>query len=281
MFEKLLRFFVNNSRLNYFLFVLVFISGIALYTKTPKEIFPSFELDMISVNGHYAGSSIDMLDKMAVKKIEDGLKNIDGIDKMATIISAGKFNIILELEKRVNKYNTADKVKDTITLTKQYLPSDMDEPTVKVLDIKRDLMSIAVSSSTATHAELIFAAQALKDKITPLKNIAEVSIYGDSSIYYDIRIDSNKIQALGLDENAVVAALTGLSYIYPIGRIEDKKEGHHFISTYNGAKDANTMLESQIKVSGKVLYLNDIATVKKRYEDTATMYSIDTNTPLI
>ena len=70
MFENILRFFVNNSRLNYFLFILVFITGIVLYTKTPKEIFPSLELDMVSVNGYYAGSSIDMLDKMAVKEIE-------------------------------------------------------------------------------------------------------------------------------------------------------------------------------------------------------------------
>jgi len=277
MFEKLLRFFVNNSRLNYFLFVLVFVSGTVMYTKTPKEIFPSFELDMISINGHYTGSSIDMLDKMAVKKIEDGLKNIDGIEKMATIISAGKFNIILELEKRVNKYNVADKVKDTIALTKQYLPADMDNPTVKVLDIKRDLMSIAVSSSTATHAQLITAANTLKDKILLLKNISEVSIYGDSKIYYDIQIHSDKVQALGLDESSIIVALSGLSYIFPIGMIEDKKEGHYYISTYNGAKDAHSMLQSQIKVSGKVLYLRDIATVKKRYEDTATMYSIDTN----
>lgn len=276
MFEKILRFFVNNSRLNYFLFVLVFITGIVLYTKTPKEIFPSFELDMISVSGHYAGSSIDMLDKMAVKEIEDGLKNIDGIEKMATVISAGAFNIILELEKRVNKYNTADKVKDTITLTKQYLPSDMDEPTVNVLDIKRDLMRIAISSNKATHGELIAAADKLKDKITLLKNIAEVEIFGDSDKYYDIRVHSDKVRALGLDENAVLTALSGLSYIFPIGNIEDKEKGHYFISTYNGAKDAKTMLESQIKVLGKVLYLKDIATVSKRYEDTATMYSIDT-----
>ena len=277
MFEKLLRFFVNNSRLNYFLFILVFISGIAMYTKTPKEIFPSFELDMISINGHYTGSSIDMLDKMAVKKIEDRIKNIDGIEKMATIISAGKFNIILELEKRVNKYNIANKVKDTITLSKQYLPADMDNPTVKVLDIKRDLMSIAVSSSTATHTQLITAANTLKDKILLLKNISEVSIYGDSKIYYDIQIHSDKVQALGLDESSIIVALSGLSYIFPIGMIEDKKEGHYYISTYNGAKDAHSMLQSQIKVSGKVLYLKDIATITKRYEDTATMYSIDTN----
>jgi len=276
MFENILRFFVNNSRLNYFLFVLVFITGIVLYTKTPKEIFPSFELDMVSVNGYYAGSSIDMLDKMAVKEIETELKNIDGIDKMATVISAGKFSIILELEKRVDKYNTADKVKDAITLTKQYLPSDMDEPSVKVLEIKKDLMRIAISSNQVSHAELIEAANKLKDKITILKNISEVSIFGDSDKYYDIRLHSEKIRALGLDENAVITALSGLSYIFPIGTIEDSKNGHYFISTYNGPKDAKAMLQSQLKVSGKTLYLGDIATVSKRYEDTATMFSIDT-----
>ncbi len=276
MFEKILRFFVNNSRLNYLLFVLVFVTGIVLYTKTPKEIFPSFELDMISINGHYAGASINMLDKMAVKEIESGLKNIDGIDKMSTIISAGKFNIILELEKRVNKYNIADKVKDTITLTKQYLPSDMDVPTVNVIDIKRDLMHIAISSNQASHAQLILAGDRLKDKINSLKDIAEVEIFGDSDIYYDIRLDSDKIHALGLDESSIITALSGLSYIFPIGHIEDPSQGHYFVSTYNGAKDASSLLDSQIKVLGKVVYLKDIATIDKRYEDTATMYSIDT-----
>lgn len=276
MFENILRFFVNNSRLNYLLFILVFITGIVLYTKTPKEIFPSFELDMVSVNGYYAGSSIDMLDKMAVKEIESEIKNIDGIDKMATVISAGKFNIILELEKRVDKYSTADKVKDAITLTKQYLPSDMDEPSVKVLEIKKDLMRIAISSNEASHAQLIEAANRLKDKITILKNISEVSIFGDSDKYYDIRLHNEKIRALGLDESAVIAAISGLSYIFPIGTIEDSKNGHHFISTYNGPKNAQKMLQSQIKVAGKTLYFKDIATVSKRYEDTATMFSIDT-----
>lgn len=277
MLEKLLRFFVNNSRLNYFLFVLVFITGIVLYTKTPKEIFPSFELDMVSVNGHYMGSSIDMLDKMAVKEIEASIQNIDGIDKMTTVISAGKFNIILELDKRVDKYNIADKVKDAVTLSKQYLPSDMDEPTVNVVDVKRDLMSIAVSSANATRGELISAANRLKDKISLLKNIAEVNIYGDSDIYYDIQLYPEKIRALGLEENSIVAALSGLSYIFPIGSIEDSKKGHHFISTYNGPKDAQQMLQSQIHVLGKILYLKDIAGISKRYEDTETMFSIDTN----
>jgi len=276
MFEKIIRFFVNNTRLNYFLFAFVFIAGVVFYSKTPKEIFPSFELDMVSVSGHYAGASIDMLDKMAVKEIENEIKNIDGIDKMATIVSAGKFNIILELEKRVDKYNTAQKVKDAVTLSRQNLPNDMDEPAVKVLEIKRNLMRVAVSSDKASQEELIDAANALKDKITSLKNISEVLIYGDSDKYYDIRLDSEKLRALGLDENAVVAALSGLSYIYPIGTIEDNAKGFFFISTHNGPKDAQKMLQSRLSVMGKTFYLKDIATVSKRYEDTATLYSIDT-----
>ncbi len=275
MFENILRFFVNNSRLNYSLFILIFMSGIVLYSKTPKEIFPSFELDMISINGHYSGASIDMLDKMAVKEIEDGIKNIDGIDKMATIISAGKFNIILELEKRVDKYNTANKVKDAIALTKQNLPNDMDEPSVKVLEIKKDLMRVAISSNKVSHGELIEVANRLKDKITILNNISEVTIFGDSDKYYDIRINSEKIRALGLDESSVISVISGISYIYPIGKIEDEKEGYHYISTYNGAKNAKRMLQSKITIANKTLYLKDIATISKRYEDTTTMFSID------
>ncbi len=276
MYESFLRFFINNSRMNYLLFVLVFIAGIYAYTKTPKEIFPSFELNMISVSGSYAGASIDILDKMAVKEIEEAIKNVDGIKEMTTIISPAKFNIILELEKRVNKYSTADKIKDSLLRTYQNLPEDMNEPTVQVLEVKRELMSVAIISNSLSNAELIKKADNLKDKISNLKNISEIIIYGDSEIYYDINIDSQKIKALGLEESSVINAISGLSYIYPIGKIEDKREGHYYISTYNGKKDAKEMLQSRIKVDGKTLYLKDIATVKKRYEDAATMFMVDT-----
>nr|MCH9813317.1 efflux RND transporter permease subunit [Campylobacterota bacterium] len=91
MFEKFLRFFIDNARMNYVLFFLVFVTGIYAYMKTPKEIFPSFELDMVSISGSYTGASIDIMDKMAVKDIEDEVKNVDGIKEMATIISPGRF----------------------------------------------------------------------------------------------------------------------------------------------------------------------------------------------
>ena len=275
MFENLLKFFIQNSRMNYLLFILIFLTGIYSYTKTPKEIFPSFELNMVSVTGGYSGASIDILDKMVVKQIEEEVRNIDGVKEMATIISPAKFSMVLELEKRVDKYNTANKVKDAISLTKQYLPSDMNEPLVQVLSTGKGLMSVAISSKHLKHEKLIFHAKELKEKISTLKNISGVTIYGDAEMYYDISLNSQKIQALGLNESSIALAIQGLSYIYPIGKIEDSQGGHNYISTYNGKKTAKLLEESQILVGGKRIYLKEVAKVKKHYEESATLFSVD------
>jgi len=275
MLEKILRFFVDNARINYLLFMLIFLVGIFSYQKTPKEIFPSFELDMVTVTGFYAGASIDILDKMAVKEMENEVRNVDGIKEMTTVITAGKFNFILELEKGIDRYNTADKVKDALALSSQNLPSDMDTPIVSVGEIKRDLMSVSLSSNTLTHAFLIEKSNDFKDQVSAIKNISEVTIYGDSDIYYDVIVDTKKINALGLNESAVFSAIAKLSYIYPIGEVEDTKEGFYYISTFNGPKNAQSMLASRLSTAGITFYLSDIATVKKRYEDAASLFSID------
>jgi len=276
MFEKILRFFIDNARLNYLLFILIFLTGVVSYMRTPKEIFPVFDLDMVGVSGHYSGTSIDTLDKMAVKEIENEIKSIDGISKMATTISSGKFNIILELEKRVDKYNTANQIKDAVAIAKQNLPSDMDDPTVRVLEIKRALINISLSSDTMDHAKLIEEANALKEKLLTIKNIAEVTIYGDADKYYDITLHSDKIKALGLNESTIIQTLSSLSYIYPVGKIEDPKEGHYYISTYNGAKSAQEMLETKITLGKRSIWLKDIASVQKHYKQSSTLFSVDT-----
>ena len=190
--------------------------------------------------GGYTGASIDILDKMVVKRIEDELKNIDGIKEMSTAITPAKFSMILELEKRVDKYNTANKIKDAIAITKQYLPEDMNEPMVQVLSTGKWLMAVAISSTSLDHAVLIERAKELKEKISTLKNISDITIYGDAEMYYDISLNSQKIKALGLNENSIANAIRGLSYIYPIGKIEDSKGGHHYISTYNIESIFNT-----------------------------------------
>lgn len=273
MFERFLRFFVENSRMNYTLFILVFAVGIWSYNNTPKEIFPSFELDMISVKGSYTGASVDILDRMAVSEIEDNIKNIDSIDTITTVISPGSFSIVLELKKGFNKYNESDKVKDAITLVKTNLPSDMDEPTVNVLERSRSLVDIALTSDKYTTDDLKPFADRLKSKLLGVEGVKDITIYGDSDKFYEILLDDKKIKALGLNKSSVFEAISTISYIFPIGKIEGEK--HYYISTFNGAKTAEAFENSLIKIGDNNIYLKDIAFISKKYEDSSTLYSFN------
>ena len=176
MFEKVLRFFIDNSRTNYTLFVLVFAVGIVSYIKTPKEIFPVFDLDMISVSGSYTGASIDTLNKIIVTDLEDDLKSVQGIKDITSIVNPSRFSIILELKKGTNKYNTVSQVKDIVSISKSNLPSDMQEPIVKTIELKKSLLEITISSDNK-NIDLIKKANNIKTKILNIKNISEVIIY--------------------------------------------------------------------------------------------------------
>ena len=274
MFDKILRFFVENTRVNYTLFILIFAVGIWSYTKTPKEIFPSFDLDMISIKGSYAGASVDILDKMAVTEIEDNIKNIDSIDTISTVISPGKFTIILELKKGEDKYREADKIKDVITLIKTNLPSDMNDPSVNVLDRTRTLVDVTVTSSKISIDGLKPFADTLKSQLLNINGISEINVFGDSDKYFEVLLDEKKIDALGLNKSDVFSAISTVSYIFPIGKIEDPKK-HYYISTYNGTKNALDFGNILLKISGKTVYIKDIANIAKKYEDSSTLYSLN------
>jgi len=277
--DKFVRFFVNNSRMNYVLFFLICLVGVFSYMKTPKEIFPTFELDKIRISGSYSGASIDILDKMAVREIEDELQSIEGIDEMTSTLSPGTFSVMIELMKGINKYDTAAKIKDSIDVVKQNFPDDMNDPRVTVIVTGKSLMEVSITSDEKNLAQLIDFAKDLKTKILSVNDISEVTIYGDSDMYYNIQIDENKIESFGLNKNSVFNALSGISYIFPIGKIEGSGK-HYFLSTYNGKKNSKTMQDTILRIDGKQIYLRDIATVEKRYEDASTLSSINTSSSL-
>ncbi|MDC0932943.1 efflux RND transporter permease subunit [Arcobacteraceae bacterium] len=274
MFERFLRFFVENSRMNYTLFALIFALGIFSYNKMPKEIFPSFDLDMISIKGSYTGASVDILDKMAVTQIEDNIKSLEGVVDTTTVISPGKFTIILELQKGKDRYAMSNKVKDAVSLTTTNLPSDMDEPTVTVLERNRDLINISLTSKKLNVDQMKEFAEDFKSDILTVSGISEVTIYGDSDKYYEVLLDDKKIEAYNIDKSELFTAIGTLSYIFPIGTIEGKTK-HYYISTYNGAKSAIELANTVIKLSTGTVYLRDIAEIQKRYEDSNTLYSFN------
>jgi len=276
---KLIEYFIQNTRLNYAMLFFLLYMGINAYINIPKELFPITELDKISIRGAYVGASADNMDKMAVRELEDSISNISGIDKSETTIAPGYFSMLLTLNENANKVSTLNNVKDAISLSKQYLPSDMNEPTAVILDRNRPLIKLSVSSKELSRGELTEVAKEIKNKISKIKNISEVTIRGDSNQELSIKVNSEAILAYGLNPVSVVSAISNLSYIFPIGNIEERGN-FAFISTVNGKTDLKDWQESILKVDSKYVRLGDIAKVEISYPQTDTLSTFNNNATL-
>ncbi|MDD3817741.1 MAG: efflux RND transporter permease subunit [Thiovulaceae bacterium] len=268
--DRFIEYFIQNKRLNYAILAFLLYLGVHAYVNIPKELFPYVELEKITVSGSYAGASATTMDKMAVRDIEDALSNLNGIKKTETTITPSSFGILLTLDEHANRINVLNKVKDAVAASKQYLPTDMVEPVATLMDKNRPLIRLSVASDTLSQGELTEIAKEIKSKIARFKNISEVFIRGDSEEEVLISVDSQAVLAYGLKPSSVANAVANLSYVFPVGNIEERGK-YAFVSTVNGKTDAQEWMESIISVDEKYIRLGDIAKVAVHYPQNDTL----------
>ena len=262
--SKIIEYFLQNSRLNYTLLLFILIMGIFSYVKIPKEMFPTVSLESIQVSGSYSGASADNLNNFAVIEIENQIDTISGIDEVKSTIRNGSFTIEVELQDGVDKQEVKDEISDAVSSAKQYLPSDMTEPTVSSVERQMSLLNVSVSSQNRTKEQILKTAEIIKTKLYQVPSISEVKIFGDSDLQIDFYLDHKKINMFGLQSDSVIAALQNLSYIYPVGQIE--QVGNHIYLTANNNKFDKELWENTIiKVNDKKVYLKDIANISIEY----------------
>jgi multidrug efflux pump subunit AcrB len=260
MIKKFLEFAIDRPVLNHIVMVLMIFMAIFAYNKIPKEIFPPSNLDEIIISGSYIGASADVLDKMAVKGIEDDLKSISEIDTVFTTIQNGFFNIKAEILPGNDNQMILAEIKDIIANNKRDLPSDMDEPVAKIKVHNYPLVLVAVAGGEGIK-DLVDGANDLKDRLTMIDGIADIEIRGESEEEVLITLNQKKIDAYGLSKSSVYSAIGSLSSIFPVGTVKAQGE-HLYVSTINGEKSKEMLEQSMLSVDGKRFYLRDIASVQ-------------------
>jgi len=259
MIRGFIRFAIDRPILNHILFVLLLLMAFFAYQSIPKEIFPPAELDKISIRGGYVGASADVLDKMAVKSIEDGLKSVNDLSNVETVIQNGSFAITADIKPGADNQLILGDVKDVISSIKRDLPADMSEPIAKILIYNFPLLLIAISGDEP-KAALIDAAEALKSKLSFIKALNTIEIRGDADDEVRIRIDEGKLRAYQIPKTLFYQAISTLSSIYPAGTIKQKGQ-LIYLSTVNGAKDAKTLEDTLLSVGQRRVRLGDVSSV--------------------
>lgn len=193
--RSFIRFAIDKPIINHILMVFMVLLSVFAYQNIAKEIFPPSTLDVVSVQGGYAGASADVLDKMVVSKIEDSLKSISQIDTLYTTIQNGSFSIKADIKPGSNNQLVLSDVKDVISQQRRDLPSDMDEPLARILVQDYPLLLVAISGDVSKK-KLIEAADDLKSKLSLIPDLSNIDLRGDTDEEVLIKIEPKEVRCL-------------------------------------------------------------------------------------
>ena len=228
------------------------------YNRIPKELFPTSSFDKIAISGAYAGASSDTLNKIAVKPIEDEIKNYSDVANIESTILNGSFNIIADIKPNSDLNSLQNDFKTVVANIKRNLPSDMNEPSVTLVKKAFPLITVTIAGNI-NKFKLLDIADDLKQKLLVLKDLSKIQIEGKGDKELIIDLNSDKIQALSLDETQVANAISNLSSIVPIGKIEGVNQ--YYLSMKN-IKNIDNIKDIILTINGKKIYLKDIANIK-------------------
>jgi multidrug efflux pump subunit AcrB len=219
------------------------------------------------ITGAYAGASSDTLNKIAVTPIEDRIKNYAEVSSVESVILNGSFSIVADIKPNNDLTSLLSDFKSEVSQIRSNLPSDMSEPSVSIVKKAFPLITVTIAGDIDKF-KLLDIANKLKERLLVLKELSKIQIDGDGDRELSITLNSDKIEALGLDKTQVLSVLSSISSITPIGKVEDTTQ--YYLSMKN-IKDIDKIRNIKLNIGGKSVRLGDIATLSYDIETPSTL----------
>ena len=99
----IIAWFTRNGVAANLLMAAILLAGfLALKQSIPTEVFPEFELDIVTVTVPYRGSTPAEVEESVVIRIEEAIQDLEGIKKIDSLASEGSGTVSAEGEKGYN-----------------------------------------------------------------------------------------------------------------------------------------------------------------------------------
>ena len=233
--------------------------GISSVLNATLEQMPDTDQPMMIVMSNYSGAGPEDVDELVTKVIEDNVSTLEGVKSMSSTSSEGRSMVMLEYDYETDMDDAYDDLRKSIDSIRD-LPDDV-EPSIMEMN-NNSSAGIMLSISHNTEENLYdYVDQTIVPELEKLSSVAEVEAMGGSSEYIKIELQSELMDQYQVTMSEVASAMGDANLSYPSG---DAVAGNLELSATTTLE--NDTLEDLLKVpvtttSGKIVYLEDIATV--------------------
>ena len=195
--------------------------GLFALFKLKTDEFPDVAPPVVTIGIPYPGASPDGVEKEILDPIEEHISSISGVKHVNGAAYDGFGFIFVEFQFGKDLAEATQDLRDAISATRANLPAEMKEPIIKKFnDTDRPIISLALSSSTLSQAELTrLADPTITRELRSLAGVAEVAVSGKVERELTVELDPSRMQSAGVSVSQIVLSLQLQNLAAPVGRV--------------------------------------------------------------
>ena len=226
MLNAIVRFSVHNRTIVLGLGAALLASGGVILGHARYDVFPEFAPPQVGIQTESPGFSPEQVEALVTKPIEDAINGAAGIATVRSQSIQGLSVITVIFAERTDIYRARQVVSERLSEVTRRLPATVRAPVMTPLTSSTStVLVLGLTSDTRTlQQQRTFADWTLQPRLLGVRGVARVSVFGGEVRQLQIQIDPERLRALGLSLEDVVAAARQATGVRGAGFIEDANQ---------------------------------------------------------
>ena len=274
------------------LMLVLLIGGFMLGTRIKKEVFPDFDLDLVTISVAYPGASPEEVEQGILLSIEEAVQGLEGVKTVTASAQEGIGTVTVEILEGEDAQQITRDIESEVNRIGSF-PEDAEEPQVTLTKRKRSVVSLALFGDQSERV-LREMAETIRDRLLQDPDITQVELDGVRDYEISVEISHDALRAYGLTLEGVATALGNAAVELPGGaiktvggdvlvRVTDRRDyGHEFgqIPVIATADGTQVLLEEIAVITDGFEETDRFATFNGRPAVMLEVYRIGDQTPI-
>lgn len=197
--------------------VVIVLTGIFSASTIRTQLMPDVQLDMISIDVPFPGASPGEVESGVVTRIEEAVRNIEGIADMRSFSNPAFGRVRLDVETSYDALAILDEVKMAVDRISN-LPGSIENPVIYRNQPQPRAINVQIYGDL-DEVSMKGLASTIQDEILSLPSVTKADIQGARAYEISIELEESRLRQYGLSLDDVAKAIRRSSLDLPAGSI--------------------------------------------------------------
>ncbi|WP_145144783.1 efflux RND transporter permease subunit [Roseomonas gilardii] len=260
---------LNNRSIVVYLMIVAVLAGTLSFLRLGRAEDPVFTIRTMIVQANWPGASMEDTLNQVTERLERRLQETPNLNRLRSFTQPGQSLIYVDLLGSTPDAKVGDtwyQVRKNIGDIRHTLPPGIQGPFFN--DDFGDTFGIVYgfTADGFTHRELRDHVEEMRSELLKVPDVSRIELIGAQDERVFIEFSMEKLAGLGIDRNALIAALQAQNLISPAGTIEGGQE-RLLLRVSGSFESEDDIRATNFSLGNRILRLSDVAEVHRGYAD--------------